>query len=305
MSNQGGDQGWSQSGGWNAGQGGGQPPSGGDQFGSGGQFGGGQGGGQYDAGGQYGGYQQQPQYTDPNYAMGGGGYGAPPPAGTNGMAIAALITGLLCGVVGVILGIISLGQIKRTGQGGKGLAIAGIVLGVLNMIGGLIVVLTMGGIAAMLDGASSTTATGQSSSTSESSTSSSSSSSSDTPSPDSSTVDAFSLSVGDCFQDPAVDSVQSVTALPCDQPHYAEAFHVFDVADAATFPGEQAMSDAASEGCRPAFQSFIGKDYDTSELQVFHFAPSAETWVTGDREVLCAVYDPAGMTTGTLAGANR
>ncbi|MEV4383245.1 DUF4190 domain-containing protein [Streptosporangium sp. NPDC049644] len=64
-----------------------------------------------------------------------GGYGAPPPRGNNGMAIAALIMGIaglfVCGltsIVGVVLGHVSLGQIKRTGEEGRGMAIAGLVL---------------------------------------------------------------------------------------------------------------------------------------------------------------------------------
>ncbi|BBZ37218.1 DUF4190 domain-containing protein [Mycobacterium conspicuum] len=50
------------------------------------------------------------------------------------MAIASLVcslVGWLCGVgfiLGLIFGIVALGQIKRTGQGGRGMAIAGIVI---------------------------------------------------------------------------------------------------------------------------------------------------------------------------------
>lgn len=76
-----------------------------------------------------------------------GGYGAPPPpdgygyqppppaVGTNGLAIAALVCSLfgwLCvigGILGIILGVLALGQIRQSGQGGRGLAIAGIVIG--------------------------------------------------------------------------------------------------------------------------------------------------------------------------------
>ncbi|WP_155769518.1 DUF4190 domain-containing protein [Mycobacterium asiaticum] len=69
-----------------------------------------------------------------------GGYGYPPPPqnygpSTNAMALAALIasiTGFItCGlgaVLGLIFGFIGLSQIKRTGDGGRGLAIAGIVI---------------------------------------------------------------------------------------------------------------------------------------------------------------------------------
>lgn len=45
------------------------------------------------------------------------------------MAIAALITGILVPIVGIILGHISLGQIKRTGDNGRGMALAGLICG--------------------------------------------------------------------------------------------------------------------------------------------------------------------------------
>ena len=50
------------------------------------------------------------------------------------MAIASLVSslvGLLCGIgplLGLVFGIIALNQIKQTGQGGRGMAIAGIVI---------------------------------------------------------------------------------------------------------------------------------------------------------------------------------
>jgi len=56
------------------------------------------------------------------------GYPAPPPAQTNWWAIVALIFGLLGGVlISVICGIVGLNKAKQ-GQGGRGLAIAGLVL---------------------------------------------------------------------------------------------------------------------------------------------------------------------------------
>lgn len=78
----------------------------------------------------------------------GYGYVAPPSATTNSMAIGALVSGLLgwviCGigsVVGVVLGIIALRQIKQTGQGGRGLAMAGIIVGGIGTAVGVGVVL--------------------------------------------------------------------------------------------------------------------------------------------------------------------
>jgi hypothetical protein len=75
-----------------------------------------------------------PQYTAP-YAY------APPPT-TSGLAIAALVVSLcfFCGVnaiVGLVLGIVALHQLKTTRQNGRGLAIAGIAISAVQL--GLIV----------------------------------------------------------------------------------------------------------------------------------------------------------------------
>jgi Domain of unknown function (DUF4190) len=55
---------------------------------------------------------------------------APP---TNGMAIAALILAFVFYPVGIVLGHVARGQIKRTGEGGKGLATAALILGYLQL----------------------------------------------------------------------------------------------------------------------------------------------------------------------------
>ena len=82
------------------------------------------------------GYAPPPEYGAP-YPT---GYGYPAaPAGTNSLAIFSLVAsvvGLLCGVgsiVGIGLGAIAINQIKKTRQGGYGLAVAGIVVGVASL----------------------------------------------------------------------------------------------------------------------------------------------------------------------------
>lgn len=94
-----------------------------------------------------GGYQppQGGSYGYPPPQPPGYGYGYPSPGypqqsvGTNGMAIASLVTALvgflICIIgsfLGVIFGIIALNQIRNTGQGGRGMAIAGIIIGGLG-----------------------------------------------------------------------------------------------------------------------------------------------------------------------------
>ncbi len=48
---------------------------------------------------------------------------------TNTLAIVALILGIVVPIGGIITGHIALGQIKRTGEGGHGLALAGTIIG--------------------------------------------------------------------------------------------------------------------------------------------------------------------------------
>ncbi|MEO5920891.1 MAG: DUF4190 domain-containing protein [Pseudolysinimonas sp.] len=68
-------------------------------------------------------YAQQQPYGAAGYQPGV----APPP--TNTLAIVALILGFVVPLGGIIAGHIALGQVKRTGEGGHGLALAGTILG--------------------------------------------------------------------------------------------------------------------------------------------------------------------------------
>ncbi|UYN83338.1 MAG: DUF4190 domain-containing protein [Microcella sp.] len=65
------------------------------------------------------------------------------PAGpkTNTLAIISLVLAFFISLGAVICGHIALGQIKRTGEGGRGLAIAGLILGYLGLLVGLLVII--------------------------------------------------------------------------------------------------------------------------------------------------------------------
>lgn len=61
-----------------------------------------------------------------------------PPAQTDGLAIGALIAGILFWPAGVVLSLMALSKIKRTGTGGRGFAIAGLILSIVGFIGTII-----------------------------------------------------------------------------------------------------------------------------------------------------------------------
>jgi hypothetical protein len=75
-------------------------------------------------------YGQQPQPYPPQ-----GAYAEPK---TNGLAIGGFIVAFIFGLIGLILSIVALNQINASNgtQKGKGLAIAGIIIGALNTVGG-------------------------------------------------------------------------------------------------------------------------------------------------------------------------
>jgi hypothetical protein len=81
-------------------------------------------------------YQQAPyQQPYPSQAPTGSvdPYAAPKhnpnAAPTNTLAILALVFGLTVPIGGIVLGHIALGQIKRTGEAGHGMALAGLIIG--------------------------------------------------------------------------------------------------------------------------------------------------------------------------------
>ncbi|HET7609557.1 MAG TPA: septum formation family protein [Gammaproteobacteria bacterium] len=122
---------------------------------------------------------------------------------------------------------------------------------------------------------------------------------------DAGSVDAFQVRVGDCFDDGSAfegDEVNSVAGVPCSKPHDNEVYAVFDVAEQ-SFPGE-ALGGMAHEGCLERFEAFVGKDYDSSSLDIATMYPSRESWQQQhDREVICAVYDvEAKKLTGSMKG---
>lgn len=117
-------------------------------------------------------------------------------------------------------------------------------------------------------------------------------------------VDAFSVRVGDCFNDSdsLSEEVFSVAGVPCSDPHDNETFAVIELT-LDSYSGEDAMFELAHESCQAQFESFVGKDYESSQLEITTMYPTAASWAQNDREVVCAVYDmDANKLVGSAAG---
>jgi hypothetical protein len=136
-----------------------------------------------------------------------------------------------------------------------------------------------------------------------------------TPTPTSGAVvstDPFSLRVGDCIDDGLGEGeVVQVPVVDCAEEHSAEAYHSERLKDG-TYPGLESVKKTAVNVCIDAFEAFAGIDYDDSQLLDFAwYYPTAGSWSTGDREVLCLMMqiDPETghtvPTTGTLRGFGK
>lgn len=214
------------------------------------------------------------------------GYGVPQaPAGTNGMAIAALVLGI-CGfffitpIVGLVLGLIALSAVRRSGQKGKGLAISGIVLSSLwiALFAGLF---TLAAVTAPepahRDAAGNVVKKGS--------------------------VPVFSLRPKDCFTAPAgaIGSTQihtkDFTVVPCSTPHDSEAVGSFTAAES-SFPGVDALR---AEGRTQCFKVLTGYLTDVGSLphgSIVQFVyPNEQAWGASEHRVMCFIqFSAADMT---------
>jgi hypothetical protein len=98
--------------------------------------------------------------------------------------------------------------------------------------------------------------------------------------------------VGDCFEEPASpEAVTDIQHRPCHEQHDGEVIFVGDQPDQDTYPDESAFDAFALDRCVPAFEAYVGRDYETDEEFDFgFFYPGEEAWNANDHEITCYVY---------------
>ena len=121
---------------------------------------------------------------------------------------------------------------------------------------------------------------------------------------ESSNVGVFAVKLGDCMMDTGTGVLTDANILPCDEPHDQEVYYEITMDD-----GDYAEDNinAASEECiGDAYTSFVGVAYQDSALDVTTLTPTKESWEqANDRVIQCIIFDPAGQTERSLAGAGR
>ncbi|MCD9873697.1 DUF4190 domain-containing protein [Streptomyces guryensis] len=185
------------------------------------------------------------------------------PAPVNGVAIAALALGILCCVpaLGLLLGLVALRQIRRSGERGRGMAVTGAVLSCLGLV--LWVAVPVGGAA--LDAWLKNAAHDHGS--------------------------AYSLAKGECFDSPSGSlegMAYDVDKVPCAGLHDAEVFATFRMAGGTRYPGDGKVTDAADTRCYALRYGYAMDAWAVpDDVDVYYLTPGRQSWRYGDREVTC------------------
>lgn len=197
-------------------------------------------------------------------------FGPPQRTGTNALAVASFVLGLIALVpVSVVLGIVGLVSGTRKQQRGRGFAVAGLVLSGLWVVGG------MAGLIGSAVYASSHGAPGTRYAPG---------------------ARAFSaLSPGTCFNRPAGSTSQYVSVVACDTDHNGQFLAVVKLPDTGLYPGDTALENSADAACMDsetaAFPDQVGLP-STAELR-FRY-PSEQTWANGSRNADCFYQTSSG-----------
>ncbi|WIX82961.1 septum formation family protein [Amycolatopsis carbonis] len=209
----------------------------------------------------------------------------PPPASgkTNGYAITSLVLAIvpllkvvfgfapaipgISLLLSVIFAVVALRQIRRTGDGGRGLAIAG-----LGLCGAWLLALII--------------TAGNSSS----------------PSSEDAVIDevsgggnsVFSAEVGECFT--GYDKLTSdVAKVSCDVPHADEIYAVVPLPDSEIYPGDAALSTTSRQYCTTAQSGFFVDTTMPADLVMGTYYPQAQSWLNQNHSVICTLESKSGV----------
>jgi len=231
--------------------------------------------------------RQGPGPAGPPGGPGGPGRRAGAPGKANTFAVASLILGVLGitvigAIAGIVLGILALRQIRRTGQRGRGMAIAGLAFSAFWLV--------LLGAYFVLHGGKSHTPPAASTGHSSSPTPGPSSTASHGPL----SINVFALRPGQCFQNPpasqTVLGVTYVTVLPCTTPHNAQAFVQF-AATGTSYPGADALKRQADSGCHARIKKSVQTSKIKNSMTLHYLYPLESSWTSGHKTITCLIVN--------------
>jgi hypothetical protein len=239
----------------------------------------------------------------------------------DGFAIASLVLGVFgITIIGAILsinfGIMALRRVRRTGQPGRGLAIAGLALSAIWLLIGTFFVLgagqgpsqpsASGGPSSGPAGAHSSPSAGHSSSSGGDSSSPTAKPRS-SASPGSASTNVFALHPSQCFQNPPASQtelgVTYVTVVSCTTPHNAQAFVQFTL-KGTTWPGTGALQRQADSGCHDRIKGNVEASKIKSSMSLRYLYPLESSWASGHRTITCLIVNSTPDLKTSLLKAN-
>ncbi|MEE1756350.1 DUF4190 domain-containing protein [Streptomyces sp. SP18CS02] len=205
----------------------------------------------------------------------------PPQANVNGLAITSLITGIVCCVplLGLVLGGFALAQIKKKGERGKGLAVAGMTV---SLVGALLMAtgFATGVFRDAYDGFQEAA---------------------DESARTRSTLD---LRKGQCFDMPggvAETETADVEIVKCSEPHDGEVSGSFKLTEFDKWPGDKPIEPIAEERCEAVNNQYALDTWAVpGDTWTYYYQPSKESWRLGDRVVTCSFAAEKGKMTGSV-----
>jgi hypothetical protein len=180
--------------------------------------------------------------------------------GTSGLAIAGFVLSIV-GVImiSIVLCLVALNRVKTYNEKGRGLAIAGLVLSGLWLVG-------LPFLAFTLSHDEERDASGQVTAAQD--------------------VRADKLRVGDCVAEIKAGDNRDLKVLPCDQPNGGKVYAVFEL-PAGAWPGLTEVQAAAEKGCTDRIDAAGQQSAEPSAFWTLH--TTAAAWRTGDRGITCLV----------------
>jgi Septum formation len=93
---------------------------------------------------------------------------------------------------------------------------------------------------------------------------------------------------------------KGLPAVPCDQPHEAEVFGMFDLPEG-DYPTEDELVAHADAGCANRMAMYAPEAMNDPTIGFLYMYPLQQVW-PADREVVCLAISSEGTMTGSLMG---
>ncbi|MBN0039195.1 septum formation family protein [Cellulosimicrobium cellulans] len=176
--------------------------------------------------------------------------------------MASVPAGVVLGPVGIGLGAAGLSRVRSRGTRGRGLAVAGMV------VGAVVTVAWAAGALVWWQGEQGRTPLAG-----------------DVDAPQ--TVNAVQLVLGTCLDElPPDGEVSQVRAVPCADEHRAQVVARTDLGADEVWPGQQAVDHRVARVCTP---DVLGADAPEG-VELVVWSPTEASWRDGDRTGLCLAH---------------